>query len=128
MTLHVLIHTAGAVACVRNVYRSADSNQSLSTVSEAIEVVAVHLLEPVPIGDSEPVSVQGRLRVCEHSRFWLEELEASSFVRDIVSNGYRIPFVRLPWPVYKSNHRSALEHQEFVSTAIKELVDSNCVR
>ena len=32
-----------------------------------------------------------------------------------------------PLPVYKSNHRSALEHQEFVSTAIQDLVDSNCV-
>ena len=60
---------------------------------EATELVAVCLLEPVPIDDSEPVSVQGRLH--EHLSFWLEELEASSFVRDIISYGYRIPFAGL---------------------------------
>ena len=35
------------------------------------------------------VSVQGRLR--SHSQFWLDNLNPSSFVRDIVTQGYRIP-------------------------------------
>ena len=119
------LYTAGAVVCVENTVSVSNQSESLPTVLEAVELVAVRLLEPVPVGDPEPVSVQGRLH--EHSSFWLEELEASSFVKDIVTCGYRIPFVKLPWPVFKANHRSALEHQAFVSTAIRELVETNCV-
>ena len=43
------------------------------------------------------VTVQGRLR--EHSKFWLSNLEASEFVKQIVQFGYRIPFLALPAPV-----------------------------
>ena len=71
------------------------------------------------------VSVQGRLR--SHSQFWLDNLDPSSFVREIVTQGYRIPFIRLPDPVIYKNHRSALEHAEFVEDAIKELVAQSCV-
>jgi hypothetical protein len=94
-------------------------------VLDVIEMVAERLLEPVPVGDSEPISVQGRLH--GHADFWLNELEASAFVRDIITQGYRIPFLKVPWPVFKCIHRSALEHEEFISTAIKELVQTGCV-
>ena len=77
------------VHCRCKGYKSSDSNQQLPTVLEAIELVAVCLLEPIPITESEPVSVQGKLH--EHSSFWLE---ASSFVRDLLSHGYRIPFIK----------------------------------
>ena len=40
------------------------------------------------------LTVQGRLR--SHSHFWLDELEPSSFVRDVIMHGYRIPFIRRP--------------------------------
>ena len=117
-----LIYTTGTVVCKGN---KSDSNQPLPTVLEAIELVAACLLEPVPITESEPVSVHRKLH--EHSSFWMEKLEESSFFRDIISHGYRIPFVELPWPVFKVNHCSALEHQEFVLRAIQELLDTNCV-
>ena len=41
------------------------------------------------------VTVQGRLK--EHSTFWLTNLEASEFVKEIVQFGYRIPFLALPF-------------------------------
>ena len=63
----------------------------------------------------------------EHANFWLNELEASAFVKEIVTQGYRIPFLKVSWPVFKCNHRSALEHEEFVTSAIKELVQTGCV-
>ena len=44
-----------------------------------------------------------------------------------MTQGYRIPFIRLPDPVFYRNHRSALEHAEFVDVAIKELVALSCV-
>ena len=86
-------------------------------------------LEPIADFESEnsmdQISVQGRLRA--HSKFWLEELEPSSFIKEIVTQGYRIPFIRLPDPVCYRNHRSAFGHADFVEEAIKELVALSCV-
>ena len=74
---------------------------------------------------TDRISVQGRLK--SHAKFWLDELDPSSFVKEIVSQGYRIPFIRLPDPVCYRNHRSAIEHADFVQEAIQELVDLACV-
>ena len=71
------------------------------------------------------VSVQGRLK--EHSQFWIEELKPSSFVRDIVTSGYRLPFLRYPDNVVKANHNSAVVHSEFVQEVIAELLGAGCV-
>ena len=50
--VYIRMWLAGVVVCKEN-------NQSLPTVLEAIELMAVHryLLEPVPIMESKPVSV-----------------------------------------------------------------------
>ena len=64
-------------------------------------------------------SVQGRLKW--HEKFWLDELEPSSFVAGIISEGYRLPLLRLPDPLCQLNHRSALESASFVTHAINEL-------
>ena len=45
------------------------------------------------------VTVQGRLK--EYSTFWLSNLEASKFVKQIVQFGYRIPFLALPAPIFR---------------------------
>ena len=45
------------------------------------------VLEPMPVSDSEPISVQGRLH--EHADFWLNELEASTVVKlSLRATGY----------------------------------------
>ena len=61
-------------------------------------------------------------RLHQHADFWLNELDASSVVMDFVTKGYKLPFLNC----FKLNHRSALEHRDFVSS-IHELVDTNCV-
>ena len=71
------------------------------------------------------VSVQGRLE--SHAAFWLEELDPSKFVADIVTSGYRLPFIALPNPVFQRNHRSAFENFSFVSAAVEELVGARCL-
>ena len=71
------------------------------------------------------VSVQGRLRKC--SKFWTNELEASQFVCDIVTSGYRLPFLAFPPAVCAKNNKSAIEHATFVSKAIQELLEAGCV-
>ena len=90
---------------------------------ESTEMVSLdHHLSILPV--SYP-SVQGRLS--EHWAFWLNELETSSFVQSIITQGYQLPFLRLPDPVCLLNHRSALGNVLFVTTAIEELVAGHCV-
>ena len=89
-----------------------------------------HYLECSQADDSypkdQPMSVQGRLR--ERSSFWRDELEASEFVLDIVTNGYKLPFIAFPQPMIAKNHRSAFKHARFVEESIDDLVHSRCVR
>ena len=94
--------------------------------------VCIHCLDNIScLGDTdEPfadpqISVQGRLK--KNSEFWLNELEPSSFVAGIVTDGYRLPFIRMPDPLHHLNHKSALENAVFVSTAIDDLVAAQCV-
>ena len=120
--LHVC-NTAGTMACLGN----GDPSPTLSfPIVESIDIVDVRLLEHIPVLEGPiPESVQGRLH--ENAKFWIEELESSSFVKDIILHGYRMPFTILPWPVFKFNHRSALVQEEFVSSAIEELLVTGCI-
>lgn len=71
------------------------------------------------------LSVRGRLK--SRAEFWSNTLNASSFVKEIVQSGYRLPFLHYPVPMSMRNHRSALENDEFVYSAIEELVSASCV-
>lgn len=71
------------------------------------------------------VRVQGRLR--EHAEFWLYELQPTAFVSDIVTKGYRLPFMRMPDPLCQLNNRSAIDNASFVTAAIEDLVLAHCV-
>ena len=62
------------------------------------------------------VIVKGGLRKC--AGFWINELDASQFVRDIVTAGYCLPFSANPPAVCANNHKSALENSTFVSEAV----------
>ena len=82
------------------------------------------LLDPI-CSASNPVTVQGHLK--KHENFWLNKLEPSSFVSSIITDDYRLPFLRLPDPLVQLNHRSALENATFVGGAIDEFVSGRCV-
>ena len=56
----------------------------------------------------------------------MNELEASPFVIDIITSGYRLPFLALPPAVCARNHKSAFEHASLIEEAIQELVESGC--
>ena len=85
----------------------------------------VRLLESVLFEDSEQESVQGKLH--KHASFWLNDLDAFSFVKDIVLHRYRMPYVVLPWPVFKFNYLSASQHEQFVLSAISDLLKAGCI-
>ena len=102
-------------------YFGGDIAEPDMTCQDSLDPICASQLAAVP-----PVtSVQGRLKHNEH--FWLNELEPSSFVAGIISEGYHLPFLRLPDPLFQLNHRSAVEHSSFVSGAIDELVAGRCV-
>lgn len=86
----------------------------------------VEFCEPEkPLSEPQPVtSVKGRLWM--NSKFWIDELEASQFVINIITHGYCLSFLAFPPAVCARNHKSAFQHADFVSEAIQELVESGC--
>lgn len=56
--------------------------------------------------------------------FW-SFIGAPKFILDIISYGYKIPFITIPPPVHLKNNGSALEHSDFVNDAILELLQDN---
>ena len=65
---------------------------------------------------------------CESIPVLERGIEASQFVLDIVTNGYKLPFIAYPQPMIAKNHHSALKHSKFVEDSIGDLVWSRCVR
>ena len=47
------------------------------------------------------------------------------FILDIISDGYKIPFITTSPSVHLKNNGSALEHSDFVNDAILELLQDN---
>ena len=78
------------------------------------------------MGDVQITNVQDRLK--KLVIFWQDVLHAPSTVIDWIKYGYKLPLLYSPTPFCQSNHGSALRNEEFVTKAIKELVENCCVR
>ena len=65
-------------------------------------------------------SVVGKLVKCV--MFWETELSASTYVMDIIKNGYSIPFSSQPPESFEKNNASALGNPVFVEAALQELL------
>ncbi len=70
-------------------------------------------------GESGWISVKGRLKACH--QFW-KDIDCNEFVWNIVNNGYKLPFMSLPPPIFLKNNASAIKHSQFATTAIYELL------
>ena len=66
-----------------------------------------------------PAVVKGRLRA--HLPFWVE-IGAPPWVLEIIRSGYVIPFKCTPPGICLLHGRSALDHSDFVSSAVCELL------
>ena len=91
----------------------------------------IHPLALDSLGDSLCTSdfssqhtVRGRFKLC--ISFW-RPLGASQFIRNVISQGYKIPFFELPTPFFKANNASALSNNSFVSQAVNELLHANLI-
>ena len=69
-------------------------------------------------GVAVPV-VKGRLKA--HFQFWVD-IGAPPWVLETISSGYFIPFDSTPPSVCLPNNRSALDHHDFVSSAVFDLL------
>ena len=68
---------------------------------------------------SSQVIVKGRLNA--NISFW-QSIGASKFILDTLSFGYKIPFSGEPTSVLINNNRSAMGENDFVESAIQELL------
>ena len=64
--------------------------------------------------------MKGRLKCT--IQFW-RRIGANDFVLSIIEQGYKLPLLSTPPSIALHNNKSALEHQEFVTDAISELVN-----
>ena len=69
--------------------------------------------------------VKGRLK--ENINFW-EQIEASSWVLQVIREGYALPFIDIPQQRLAENHRSAIQCEEFVCSEIDKLLCSGCIK
>ena len=70
--------------------------------------------------------MNGRLVKCVE--FWTNELKVNSYILDVISNGYQIPFLSSPTKIFQKNNKSSLEHKDFVVSSILELLENVCIK
>ena len=76
-------------------------------------------------GATQIQDVQGRLKM--NLTFWKDVLKASQPVLEWISEGYKLPLLSAPPPHSQPNQRSAISEPDFVSAAVKELLESRCI-
>ena len=73
---------------------------------------------------NDRISPVGRLKDRVH--VW-DQLSVDRYIRDVIVNGYKLPFKELPEKVILDNNRSAKDNPEFVSCEIQNLLKLKCV-
>ena len=81
----------------------------------------MHLFCVCPEYHEEPVNVKVKGRLKHTIASW-EDIGASLFIRQIILQGYKIPFIYTPAPAQFPNNRSAIQNSDFVDQAIFDLL------
>ena len=74
-----------------------------------------------------PGNVNIKHSLKRHLAFWKQNLKPSSFVLNVLSQGYILPLTAVPPKFYAENNKSSLKHREFVEGAIKDLLKGGLV-
>lgn len=69
-----------------------------------------------------------RQKLRSNLTFWRETVKASSFILDVLENGYKLIFLESPAPFFFENRSSAIRHKKFVEEAIFDLIQRGCIR
>ena len=83
------------------------------------------ILWEVEQGEGQVVDLQGRLKRC--LSFWENELDPAPWITSCIREGYKLPLRNLPEKFSMPNQQSALDHNEFVSQALEELEQNQCI-
>lgn len=70
------------------------------------------------------ILVKGRLK--KHVSFW-RSIGSSEYVLDVIENGYKIPLYSMPVKTFCKSYKSALLEPDFVTEAIKDLLDRGLI-
>ena len=81
--------------------------------------------QPPLVTDVEMLPLSWRVWV--KREFWESSLYASKFVREVVSDGYRLPFLSPPPQTWRPNSKQCGVHEEFVDKAVQSLVEQECM-
>ena len=74
----------------------------------------------------ETIRVKGWLK--QHLPYWRDVLNPSTYILDIIENGYKLPFASMPLTYSASNHSSTRDNVKFVTESVSELVQNGCAR
>ena len=70
------------------------------------------------------ISPVGRLK--DRIHVW-DQLQVDIYIKDVIVNGYKLPFKELLSSVFLNNNRSARENPEFVDNEIQSLLKLKCI-
>ena len=69
--------------------------------------------------------MKGHLKQCVS--YWEFTISAPRFVLDVISEAYKLPFIRVPDSCYIRNNRLAENHPNFVEEAISKSLVNDCI-
>jgi len=72
-----------------------------------------------------PIMVKSNLR--KNVSYW-QEIKANDSIINIISEGYKIPFISNPKPCLIKNNKSSFNSKEFVEKAIQELLETDRIK
>ena len=114
--------------CMYELYNSDVHNLSMDQAMSEPECFSTvengYIWEPAD-EPSVGIQVQGSLK--RHIEFWEQVLKAPDYIIESIRDGYVLPLFSAPSPFIGCNHKSALEHNEFVTNAVLDLLASNCI-
>ena len=71
------------------------------------------------------VTVKGRLK--QHIEFW-KSIGTNKKILNIIENGYKIPFIKIPPSAKFKNNNSAHENSDFVTKSLKDLLQAGSIQ
>ncbi len=75
----------------------------------------------------ETIGVAGRIHSKDYRTFWEKVLEADPWVLSLLTEGYRMPWVRTPEAYREKNNKSARDNMAFVCETVHKWEKSNFV-
>ena len=71
------------------------------------------------------MQVQGHWK--RYVDYWEQVLKAPEYVIDLIRNSYVLPLFSASLPYTGCNHKSALEQKDFVTSAVLDLLATECI-